>query len=73
MQPHDTRISDFMLADIDLPEGPSQRRKLRPDTMITDITPGETLSCKPSRKKGRHGGQQNHHITTTASGRARRV
>ena len=73
MQQHDTRIPDFMLADIDLPEGPSQPRKLRPDIMITDITPGETLSCKPSRKRGRHGGQQNHHITTTANGRARRV
>ena len=73
MQQHDTRIPDFMLADIDLPEGPSQLRKLRPDIMITDVTPGETLSCKPSRKRGRHGGQHNHHITTTANGRARRV
>ena len=51
----------------------SQRRKLRPDIMITDITPGEKFSCKPSRKRGRHGGQHNHHITTTANGRARRV
>ena len=41
--------------------------------MITDITPGETLSCKPSRKRGRHGDQHNHHITTPANGRARRV
>ena len=56
-----------------LPEGPSQRRKLRLDIMITDITPGETLSCKPSRKRGRHGGQHNHHITTTTNGRARKV
>ena len=73
MHQHDTRIPDFMLADIDVPEGPSQRRKLRLDIMITIITPGETLSCQPSRKRGRHGGQHNHHITTTASGRARRV
>ena len=73
MQQHDTRIPEFVLADIDLTEGPTQRRKLRPDIMITDITLRETLSCKPSRKRGRHKGQQNHHITTIANGRARRV
>ena len=41
--------------------------------MITDITPEEAISCKPSRKRGRHGGQNNHNITTTANGIARRV
>ena len=73
LQQHDTRIPDFMLADIELPEGPSQRRKLRLDIMVTDITPGERISCKPSRKRGQHGGQNNHHITSTANGRPRRV
>ena len=73
LQQHDTRIPDFMLADNDLPEGPSHLRQLRLDIMITDITQGETLLRKPSRKRGRHGGQHNHHITATANGRARRV